>query len=59
MVVIFAGIGWLLLRCSTGKITVASSSDEKNIELLLADGSKVYLNHDSKLTYPKEFGRTT
>ncbi len=58
MVVIFAGIGWLLFEVAApGKITVASSSDEKNIELLLADGSKVYLNHDSKLTYPKEFGR--
>jgi transmembrane sensor len=58
MVVIVAGIGWLLFEVGTpGKVTVASADDEKNIELLLADGSKIYLNRDSKLTYPKEFGR--
>ncbi|MCK7531470.1 MAG: FecR family protein [Marinilabiliales bacterium] len=31
--------------------------DEKNIEVLLADGSKVYLNRDSRLIYPETFGR--
>jgi ferric-dicitrate binding protein FerR (iron transport regulator) len=57
-VVIVAGIGWLLFEVAApGKITLASSADEKNIELLLEDGSKVYLNRDSKITYPKEFGR--
>ena len=59
-VVIVAGIGWLLFEVAApGKVTVASSDDEKNIELLLADGSKVYLNRDSRLTYPKEFGRNS
>lgn len=57
-VVIVAGIGWLLFEVGApGKVTVASAADEKNIELLLADGSRIYLNRDSKLTYPKEFGR--
>ncbi len=57
-VVIVAGIGWLLFGVGApGKVTVASADDEKNIELLLADGSKIYLNRDSKLSYPKEFGR--
>lgn len=57
-VAIVAGIGWLLFEVGVpGKVTVASASDEKNIELLLADGSKIYLNRASKLTYPKEFGR--
>lgn len=57
-VILVAGIGWLLFEVAApGKVTVASSVDEKNIELLLADGSKIYLNRDSKLTYPKEFGR--
>ncbi len=57
-VVIVAGIGWLLFEVGApGRVTVASAADEKNIELLLADGSKIYLNRDSKLTYPKEFGR--
>jgi len=59
-VVIVAGIGWLLFEVAApGKVSVASSDDEKNIELLLADGSKVYLNRDSRLTYPKEFGRNS
>jgi ferric-dicitrate binding protein FerR (iron transport regulator) len=58
MVVIVAGIGWLLFEVGApGRVTVASAADEKNIELLLADGSKIYLNRASKLTYPKEFGR--
>ena len=57
-VIIVAGIGWLLFEVGApGRVTVASAADEKNIELLLADGSKIYLNRDSKLTYPKEFGR--
>jgi transmembrane sensor len=56
-VIIVAGIGWLLFEVAApGKVTVASSVDEKNIELLLADGSMIYLNRDSRLTYPKEFG---
>ncbi|MFZ2285512.1 MAG: FecR domain-containing protein [Bacteroidales bacterium] len=59
-VVIVAGLGWLLFEVAApGKVTVASSGDEKNIELLLADGSKIYLNRDSRLTYPREFGRNS
>jgi len=59
-VIIIAGFGWLLFEVATPeKVTVASSVDEKNIELLLADGSKIYLNRDSELTYPKEFGRNS
>lgn len=56
MVVIIAGAGWLLFEVAApGKITVASAADEKNIEVLLADGSKVYLNRNSRLDYPKNF----
>ena len=56
MVLIVAGAGWLLFEVAAPqKITVASSADEKNIEVLLADGSTVYLNRDSRLTYPKSF----
>lgn len=58
MVTIVAGLGWLLLEVSSpGKVVVASAADEKNIEVLLADGSKVYLNHDSRLIYSGRFGR--
>jgi ferric-dicitrate binding protein FerR (iron transport regulator) len=56
MVLIVAGAGWLLFEVAAPqKITVASSADEKNIAVLLADGSTVYLNRDSRLTYPKSF----
>lgn len=59
-VVIVAGIGWLLFEVAAPeKVTAASAADEKNVELRLADGSTVYLNRDSKLTYPKEFGRNS
>jgi len=56
MVLIVAGAGWLLFEVAAPqKITIASSADEKNIEVLLADGSTVYLNRDSRLTYPENF----
>ena len=56
MVLIVAGTGWLLFEVAAPqKITVATSANEKNIEVLLADGSTVYLNRDSHLTYPKSF----
>jgi ferric-dicitrate binding protein FerR (iron transport regulator) len=58
MVIIVAGLGWLMFEVAAPeKVTVTASMDEKNIEVLLADGSKVYLNRDSKLIYPETFGR--
>lgn len=58
MVILVAGMGWLVFEVAAPeKLTVASGADERNIEVLLADGSKIYLNRDSRLTYPKEFGR--
>jgi transmembrane sensor len=60
MVIIVAGLGWLLFEVvSPQKVTVASAMDEKNIEVLLADGSKVYLNRNSRLVYPETFGNNT
>jgi ferric-dicitrate binding protein FerR (iron transport regulator) len=56
-VIIVTGLGWLFFKVAgPDRITVSSGSDEKNIEVLLADGSMVYLNRDSKLTYPENFG---
>lgn len=56
MVIIVTGLGWLFFKVAgTEKITVSSGPDEKNIEVLLADGSRVYLNRDSRLTYPEDF----
>jgi ferric-dicitrate binding protein FerR (iron transport regulator) len=56
-VIIITGLGWLIFKVAgPEKITVSSGHDEKNIEVLLADGSRVYLNRDSRLTYPENFG---
>ena len=56
MVIIVAGAGWLLFEVAAPqKITVTAASDQKNIEVLLADGSTVFLNRNSSLTYPKNF----
>jgi len=56
MVLIVAGAGWLLFEVAAPqKITVTAASDQKNIEVLLADGSTVFLNRNSSLTYPKNF----
>ncbi len=57
MVIIVAGLGWLMFEVAAPeKVTVTAAMDEKNIEVLLADGSKVYLNRDSRLIYPETFG---
>ncbi len=56
MVLIVAGAGWLLFEVAAPqKITVATAADQKNVEVLLADGSTVFLNRNSSLTYPKNF----
>jgi transmembrane sensor len=58
MVIIVAGMGWLVFEVAAPEqMTITSSADERNIEVLLADGSRIYLNRDSKLTYPEKFGR--
>ncbi|MCU0376960.1 MAG: FecR domain-containing protein [Bacteroidales bacterium] len=60
MVIIVAGLGWLAFEVAAPeKVIVASASDEKNIEVLLSDGSRVYLNRDSRLTYQGNFGRNS
>lgn len=38
------------------KITVIARNDEKNILVLLPDGSKIYLNRNSEFSYRKNFG---
>lgn len=56
MVVMVVGMGWLLFEVGAPeKLTVTSAANQKNIEVLLPDGSKVFLNRNSHLTYPKEF----
>jgi transmembrane sensor len=40
------------------KFTVTAGNDQKNILVSLSDGSKVYLNRHSQLSYRKNFGRS-
>lgn len=59
MVIIVLGLSLLVFEVALPeKVTVTSAPDQKNIEFLLADGSKVFLNRDSRLTYPEKFGRS-
>jgi ferric-dicitrate binding protein FerR (iron transport regulator) len=39
------------------KIAVIARNDQKNIEISLPDGSKVYLNRNSEFSYRKNFGK--
>jgi len=38
------------------KITIASGNDEKNIEVALPDGSRIFLNRNSEFSYRSNFG---
>jgi len=58
MIIVAIGLGWMILRVATPeKITVAAEMNEKKIEVIMPDGSKAFLNHDSQLTYPESFNR--
>jgi transmembrane sensor len=39
------------------KITVIAGNNQKNIEVSLPDGSKVYINRNSEFSYRKNFGK--
>jgi transmembrane sensor len=43
----------------TGKISVSANADERNKEVLLPDGSKVFLNRNSIISFNKYPGKTT
>jgi len=38
------------------KITIASGNDEKNVEVALPDGSRIFLNRNSEFSYRSNFG---
>ena len=38
------------------KITIATSTDQKNIQIDLPDGSRIYLNRNSEFSYRSNFG---
>jgi len=52
-------LSWLFFEVAAPKkITVASAADQKNVEVMLSDGSVVYLNRNSSLTYPEHFSKS-
>lgn len=60
--IILIGLGALSLFIANSsllnrKITIASASDQINIRVDLPDGSKVFLNRDSRLTYRSHFSK--
>ena len=48
-----ATILWLNNTSLSGRIVATANSTERNIEVSLPDGSKVYLNRNSELSYSK------
>ena len=62
LVIIGMGVTFLYINNSgtlSGKITVAANNSERNLEVLLPDGSKVYLNRNSEISYSKSSGQAT
>jgi transmembrane sensor len=60
---IITGLGatilWLNNTSLSGRIIAMTNSTERNIEVSLPDGSKVFLNRNSELSYSKNPGRIT
>jgi transmembrane sensor len=59
VLIIGLGAGFFYIRNSTiigNRMVVASGADERNVEVTLPDGSKAWLNRNSKLTYSKNPG---
>jgi len=60
---IIVGLGSAILylnnRGVSNEIIIAANSQERNIEVSLPDGSKVYLNRNSSLSYNKSLGQSS
>jgi transmembrane sensor len=62
ILIIGLGAGFFYIRNSTiigNRMVIASGADERNVEVNLPDGSKVWLNRNSRLTYSKNPGIKT
>jgi transmembrane sensor len=60
VVLILLGIGSVIVYLSdrgaiSRKTVIATTGDQKNIEVTLPDGSTVYMNRNSKLSYARNF----
>jgi ferric-dicitrate binding protein FerR (iron transport regulator) len=63
-VLVIAGLGLTMLYLNNsgyhaGNIVIAANANERNIEVPLPDGSKVYLNRNARLSYNRNFGKST
>lgn len=59
-VLIVIGLGLAGYRIASPKeITIATSPSEKNVNVSLSDGSVIWLNRNSSLTYPAKFRGNT
>lgn len=61
LILISAGTGGFLLYNSwsnSKSLMFSTGNDEKNLLVELSDGSRIYLNRDSELSYNKDFGKT-
>ncbi len=61
---IIIGLGATMLYLNnrgafTEKIVVAANTNEKNIKISLPDGSNIYLNRNSRLSYNKNLGQSS
>jgi len=62
MALLLLGIGSGILFISdkgliSGKTTVATTDNQKNLQVTLPDGSNIFLNRNTKLAYRKDFSR--
>jgi transmembrane sensor len=48
-------LGWLLYLIVFSSETIITETQEEMVQLALPDGSKVWLNHDSRLVYQEDF----
>lgn len=58
-ILLLAAIGSVIVlvnnRQTKDTVTIASSADERNIQIDLPDGSRVWLNRNSEISWPREF----
>jgi transmembrane sensor len=62
VIILIAGLGLAGLYLNNSgvlskRITAETGSEQKNIEVILPDGSKVVMNHNTRLSYLKNFGK--
>lgn len=59
VIVLVAGMGWaatyMFRSGTTDMVLVSTGRSEKNIKVVLPDGSSVILNHNTQLRYPEKF----